>query len=316
MMIGRVSATPTAPRYTQVLGQIHFAGTIAIQHQSVHGLEARFPIREPVIDKSQHLVRRLQFLVNGGMTGRRPEPDKARKPVLKPQAAIGEDHRRMRSTLICFALKEEAAPFRKIAAHKTALMPASLAILIVGIGRQNAEKSASEFLANHSPELVLTCGFTGGLDPNLKLGDVIFELSDLETRNPELAIRHSLLAAGAKPVKFFCADRIASTAAEKKQLREESGADAVEMESAAIHAVCRERGIPCVTIRVISDTAGEDLPLDFNALAKTDKSLDFGKLAWAIAKSPGKIGALMVLQKKTSFAARQLAAVLEKIIFP
>ena len=67
---------------------------------------------------------------------------------------------------------------------------------------------------------------------------------------------------------------------------------------------------------MISDTADEDLPLDFNKLSKPDKSLDFGKLTWAIIKSPGKIGALMQLQKKTSFAASQLALVLEKITFP
>jgi adenosylhomocysteine nucleosidase len=123
-----------------------------------------------------------------------------------------------------------------------------------------------------------------------------------------------LLAAGAKPVTFFCADRIATGAAEKKQLRADSGADAVEMESGAIHAVCRERGIACVTVRAISDTAEEDLPLDFNALSKPDQSLDFGKLAWAIARSPGKIGALLRLQKQTAFAARQLAAVLAKLV--
>ena len=82
------------------------------------------------------------------------------------------------------------------------------------------------------------------------------------------------------------------------------------MESAAIHAVCRERGLPCATVRVISDTAHEDLPLDFNALAKPDKNLDFGKLFLAIARSPGKIGALLRLQQRTSFAAQQLAAVL------
>ena len=70
-----------------------------------------------------------------------------------------------------------------------------------------------------------------------------------------------------------------------------------------------------MTVRVISDTASEDLPLDFNLLAKPDKNLDFGKLFLAIAKSPGKIAALMELQKKTKFAADQLADALAKIIW-
>jgi adenosylhomocysteine nucleosidase len=238
------------------------------------------------------------------------------------------------TTLVCFALKEEAAPFRKMAAGTGAAAQVA-SFLITGIGRRNAEKSLREFLAGHSggasipasrppdtpasqarlartlapPDYVLTCGFAGGLNPGLKLGDVVFELSTL---NSQLSTR--LLAAGAKPAKFFCADRIATTVAEKKQLRAETGADAVEMESAAIHAVCRERGILCATVRVISDTASEDLPLDFNALAKPDQNLDCGKLTWAIAKSPGKIGALLKLQKRTRFAAERLASVLGKIV--
>ena len=56
--------------------------------------------------------------------------------------------------------------------------------------------------------------------------------------------------------------------------------------------------------------------LDFNALAKPDQSLDYRKLFAAVARSPGKIGALIALQKKTRFAAEQLATVLEKITFP
>ena len=203
------------------------------------------------------------------------------------------------SCLVCFALKEEAAPFRKIAARNPAVQ-----ILIVGIGRQNAEASIRKFLASHAPEKVFTCGFAGGLKTDLRIGEVVFE-----------GVHHAaqLLAAGAKPATFFCADRIATTVAEKQKLRAATQAEVVEMESAAIHAVCQERGIPCSTVRVISDTANEDLPLDFNVLANADKSLNFGKLFLAIARSPGKIGALMELQKKTSFAAKQLAAVLEKI---
>jgi len=212
----------------------------------------------------------------------------------------------LNSTLICFALKEEAAPFHKIAARHPGIVT-----LIVGIGRANAEQSVRSFLTSGSPALVLTCGFAGGLNPDLKLGEVVFDV-----QSPKSKVQSQLTAAGAKPVKFFCADRIATTVAEKQALRAQTGADAVEMESAAIHAVCAERGIPCVTVRVISDTADEALPLDFNALAKPDKSIDAGKLALAIAKAPWKIGALLALQKKTKFAAERLAAVLEKIISP
>jgi len=251
------------------------------------------------------------------------------------------------TTLVCFALKEEAAPFRKIAGGLRHSHDVS--ILVAGIGRQNAEKSVCEFLAGGAsvpasrehasagqarlvsslapPELVLTCGFAGGLNPDFKLGEVVFEVPSGSSRRESAQIKigeklkptdvgcyDKLIAAGAKPAKFFCADRIATTVAEKKKLRDETGADAVEMESAAIHAVCAERGIPCATVRVISDTAGEDLPLDFNALSKPDKNLDFGKLFLAIAKSPGKVGALMELQKKTKFAAEQLAEVLIKVL--
>jgi nucleoside phosphorylase len=106
-------------------------------------------------------------------------------------------HHSKMSTLICFALREEAAPFRKIAAAKS-----GITILLTGIGRQNAEKSLREFLGSapapgaavdasstaandaasfatregaRAPQLVLTCGFAGGLNPELKLGEVVFE---------------------------------------------------------------------------------------------------------------------------------------------
>jgi uridine phosphorylase len=246
--------------------------------------------------------------------------------------------------LVCFALKEEAAPFRKMAADKS-----GISILITGIGRQNAEKSLREFLnscrsrgdetqikniletphvVSYDPNLVLTCGFAGGLNPDLKPGDVVFETESFSSRSrgdetqtkqnretPHVVSYNNLVAAGAKPAKFFCADRIATTVAEKKKLRAETGADVVEMESETIHAVCREREIPCATVRVISDMANEDLPLDFNQLAKPDRNLDYVKLALAILKSPGKIGALLKLQKQTRFAAEQLADILGKTIW-
>jgi len=203
--------------------------------------------------------------------------------------------------LVCFALKEEAGSFQKRVVGR-----ADISILITGIGRKNSERTLVERLNHLTSRLVLTCGFAGGLDPALALGDVLCSTDDE-------GLRDKLTAAGAKPAKFFCTPRISTTQQEKQELRRSTGADAVEMESEAIHTICRERGIRCATVRVISDAANEDLPLDFNQLSKPDLSLDYGKLLWAIAKSPGKIPGLLRLQKNSSFAAQRLAEVLATV---
>jgi nucleoside phosphorylase len=205
-------------------------------------------------------------------------------------------------SLVCFALKEEAAPFRKLCAGRTEVV-----ILLTGVGRDNTERSMRKCLAQCSPAGVLTCGFAGGLDPALKVGDVVFFTQDR-------VLRDELMNAGARPAKFFCAATIAATAADKEQLRRTTGADAVEMESELIQEICRQTGIPCATVRVISDAADEDLPLDFNRLHKPDWSLDYGRLIGALARSPGKIGALLRFRKRISSAAGRLAATLAKVI--
>lgn len=205
-------------------------------------------------------------------------------------------------TLVCFALKEEAQPFRRLVAKRT-----GVTVLITGIGQQNARTAVGKVLILAPPKCVFTCGFAGGLHPALAVGDVVYAAS-------AAALAEKLAGGGAKPARFHCASGIAVTAQEKAELRRATGADAVEMESEVIHALCRARGIPCATVRAISDTANEDLPLDFNQLAKPDLSLDYRKLAWAIAKSPGKIPALLRLQKNSRLAATQLAAVLAQVL--
>ena len=207
------------------------------------------------------------------------------------------------STLVCFALKEEAAPFRKIAAGKP-----GTSILITGIGRENAGKSVHEFLATNSPKLVLTCGFAGGLNPELKTGDIVFHAD----QNTE--IESALRKTGARAVQFHCAERIAPTVKEKQELWRATGADAVEMESQIIRAICAAQKISSATVRVILDTAGEDLPLDFNLIVNAEQEIDFGKLALTLLKSPGKIPALIRLQKQSKAAAEKLADVLVKVI--
>jgi adenosylhomocysteine nucleosidase len=206
-------------------------------------------------------------------------------------------------TVVCFAVKEEAAPFKAAVASRP-----DIQILLTGMGQRNAEKSIRAAISAQKPTLVLTSGFAGALNPDLSLGTVLFSSDDPRHLEPKL------LAAGARPARFHCANRVASTAAEKRALWQSTRADAVEMESQIISNICREHQIPCATIRVILDTAAEDLPLDFNFLMTADQQMDYRKLAFSLVKSPSKIPALLRLQKQSKEVASRLANVLLRIV--
>lgn len=207
-----------------------------------------------------------------------------------------------RKVLVCFAVKEEARAFQRLAAGRD-----NIRVILVGVGKSNAGKAIRAALEKERPQLVLTCGFAGGLRPDLPAGTVLF------AADPEAGLEPALLSAGAKQARFHCAERVAATAAEKRALWEATRADAVKMESEVICAVCHEQGIPSATVRVILDTAGEDLPLNFNRLMGPGQRLSYGKLASALMKSPAKIGALLRLQKQARSAAERLAEVLGRV---
>jgi adenosylhomocysteine nucleosidase len=203
---------------------------------------------------------------------------------------------------VCFAVKEEAGAFQRLAGERS-----NVKVILTGMGRRNAERAMRAALAEERPELVLSCGFAGGLRPDWGTGSVVF------TAEADTGLEPALLAAGAKPARFHCADRVAATAAEKRALHETTGADAVEMESEIISALCREHGISCATVRVILDEAGANLPLDFNRLLTNEQKMNYGRLAVALAKSPGKIRALAGLQRQAQAAAVKLAEVVDRI---
>ena len=205
--------------------------------------------------------------------------------------------------LVCFAVKEEARPFQKVCAGR-----GDVSILITGMGRANAENGIRRALQNEKPKLVLTCGFAGGLRPGLKAGAVLYEADENQH------LERPLETAGARKARFWFSERIATTAAEKRALLQRTDADAVEMESQTICAVCRENRIPSATVRVVLDTAEEDLPLDFNGLMTTAHKMSYAKLAASLLKSPGKVAGLLQLQKQSGLAAEKLAVVLTRFI--
>jgi len=208
-----------------------------------------------------------------------------------------------RQIVVCFAVKEEARFFNPDPGSNGGIQT-----LVTGMGPRNAENGIRRLLAVEHPGLVLSCGFAGGLRPGLERGSIVFAV-DSETN-----LHSSLLASGAIPAQFHCADQVATTAGQKRALRQSTGADVVEMESGIICKACRSQYIPSGTIRVILDTAEEDLTLDFNKLMTKDQRMDYSKLAMSLVKSPWKIPALLRLQKQSASAAQKLATVLNRVL--
>jgi adenosylhomocysteine nucleosidase len=198
--------------------------------------------------------------------------------------------------LVCFAVKEEARFFHGAGFER----------LITGMGRKNAAESIRKALAALRPQLVITAGFAGGLNPELSLGTVVYD------EDFEAGVGEDLLSSEAVPGKFYCSRRVAITAAEKLELWKTTGADAVEMESSVIRTICREQKILSATVRVISDPQQDDLPLDFNALMTSNDRINFAKLIWQLLSRPQNIPRLMKFQEQTVFAARNLGQALER----
>jgi adenosylhomocysteine nucleosidase len=177
-------------------------------------------------------------------------------------------------------------------------------VVLTGVGQPNARASAVAELARRRPSLVLSCGFAGGLNPALARNAVVLDADagfPLSTR---------LRQAGAVVGRFHCADRILVTTDAKAEVWRETGADAVEMESAVIRSLCFEQRLPSATVRVISDAANESLPLDFNRLSNTDGTIAYGRLFSALLKAPGKVGELTRFRRSLAVAAGALARVL------
>ena len=214
---------------------------------------------------------------------------------------------------------EAAAVKRGLKRAKT-----STVILPIAMGPQATERRLT--LALDSGELtpgsrVLILGVAGSLSPQLGVGDVvIYENFITLPSSPEspsaMANRagtaqvcdSNLLErlAEAQVITALSSDRLIHSAQEKAQLQATTGAQAVDMEAAAIQTSLSPRDIQISTVRVISDDLGMDLP-NIEGAMDEDGGLDGVKMAVAMVSQPkaainlirGSLKALKVLEEVT-----------------
>ena len=91
------------------------------------------------------------------------------------------------------------------------------------------------------------------------------------------------------------------------------GALAADMETFAVAEVCRQRGVPFASIRVVNDTSDETLPRDVeHLLAQKTGAAQLGAALGAIWRRPASAKDMYQLRENALVASGRLAKFLER----
>ncbi len=189
-----------------------------------------------------------------------------------------------------------------------------VALVLTGMGRARAQRGLEILLDGHRPRWVVSAGFGGALDPTLRRNDIV--LPD-EVVNPEgsrfaigLTVPPEARAQGIRSGRLLTVDELVRKSSEKAELRRRFAADVVDMETSSLAALCGERNVRFLSVRVISDEAGVDLPPEILAVVGPSGGLRLGATLGALWKRPGSVKDLLALRLHASEAADRLATFL------
>jgi adenosylhomocysteine nucleosidase len=164
------------------------------------------------------------------------------------------------------------------------------------------------------PRALLSTGLCGGLQPHLRAGDVLIG-AGVRAESGAWTCAQPKSDRGAAAGVVWSQDRVAWCAAEKRALQQQ-GADAVEMEAAAVAHSALRHSLPFFCIRVVSDALADDMPFDFNQYRDAEGRFNIGAIGRAALRRPAAIPALIGLARRSARAGRNLGDFLADCQFP
>ncbi len=138
-----------------------------------------------------------------------------------------------------------------------------------GPGPERAQAAAAR-LAGDGAALLISFGICGGLDPELRPGDLVLAdavLAGDGARYPAAAQQRAVLEARLSGLSLrirtgalFGQDQPLAAAADKAARFGASGAPAVDMESLGVARAAEATGLPFLVVRAVADPAAHSLP--------------------------------------------------------
>jgi adenosylhomocysteine nucleosidase len=201
------------------------------------------------------------------------------------------------------------------------------AVVESGVGQENAGRAANVLIEVFKPKRLISAGYAGGLAKRLKQFNVCFpEILVRESDGKTLYVSNSIpenigtLADYKKTSSvseklngkliLLTTDVVVGSPKQKLLLYHQTGAELVDMETFAVADVCQKRRIPMLAVRIILDTADEQIPKDIQRILKNaEKGVArlTGSVLGSICSRPSSMLDLFSLRQRALRATDKLA---------
>jgi adenosylhomocysteine nucleosidase len=185
-----------------------------------------------------------------------------------------------------------------------------VALATSGVGQARARRAAEILIAGHRPRWIISAGFAGALNPALARNDLVLPHEVIDHAGTRFPVEPPDSMAAGFPFhrgRLITLDRIVASALARRELHESSQADLVDMESFAVAALCQERLVKFLSLRVISDDSTSNLPPEVATLLSHTGSYRIGAALRAIWRRPSSLKDFWNLHEQALEAADRLA---------
>ncbi|MDH3257806.1 MAG: hypothetical protein OEM27_09320 [Nitrospinota bacterium] len=188
-----------------------------------------------------------------------------------------------------------------------------------GMGRDRARRALVEIAEKWELKEVISIGYAGALDPSLEVGDLVVadQVIEVDSSHPDGEIKRFSLdkdifstTAAVNGRILLTVDRVAAMPQEKKALRDQYSAVAVDMETSALAREAQARNLSFISVRAITDTADQEL-IDCSHLVAEDGDVSKLKAGWHVLTHPGDLKGMIELGQHAKIATANLTEFLK-----
>jgi len=205
-----------------------------------------------------------------------------------------------------FAMEFESAGFRAAQCRRL-----RVSIWTLGVTGQRSAAALKRMIESSRPEIIVSAGFSGALQPGLGVGTIVIG----ENFSDPQIVQALRVFPDYQIGPIITVPDILESSDAKRGTGALSGALAGDLESEHLYQVCCEAGIPMLSVRSISDTAEQDLPLPRSVLInpETGRS-DPTAIFQYLFRNPAKSTQFAKLVRDARSAQQSLAIALEVIL--